>query len=71
MKMEKGLRKVILYLITFFTCIAVDILVIVITKATTIPFGEMFVSGIFMAIVVGTTAEHFTKKDKDGGENGA
>lgn len=67
--MKKGLRKVVLYLITFFTCIGVDVLSILVTKsADKIPFGENTVWLMFGSVVVGLSAEHFTKQGEQ--ENG-
>lgn len=65
-----GTRKYKLYLITFFTLIAFDIVFVLLTKSTTIPFGEGTIIGMFGAVVVGTTAEHFTNKKEGKGDGG-
>lgn len=65
-----GTRKYRLYLLTFFTLIAFDALFILLTKSSVVPFGEGTVIGMFSAVVLGTTAEHFAKKEgkADAGE---
>lgn len=66
-----GTRKYRLYLLTFFTLIIFNALFVLLTKSVTVPFGEGTIIGMFSAVVLGTTAEHFAKKkDEEDGSNG-
>lgn len=60
---KKGKRKVTLYLITFLTCQAVNI-IMVLNKMTPI-YGSEMVIGIFTAGALGLTSEHFSKEGKE------
>lgn len=65
--MKKGGRKVWMYVLTFVTCMAIDIYAIA-KGSMAVPFDGNFVFLIFTAFAGGATAEHFANKTDKKGE---